>query len=270
MSTIKANNVTAVDANTDLALTGNGTGTVNLPTGFKVNNVANSFLSSATNVTVAQGGTGASTFAANGILFGNGTSAIGATAVGTSAQVLTSNGSGVAPTFQDAAGGAWTLASSGTFAAVSTLDFTGLTGTTRWFITGLYADLARSVRMLTSTDNGVSFDNSAGNYDYIHRQGFSSSSSEQYSKSTSSTDMRTETLSNLAAYPSQFEVTLWEPQKATRTLMSGHAVMLNSSGNSGYCDFSGTRLDSAGLVDAFRFKPNAGNFTGSYQMWELN
>jgi len=58
-----------------------------------------------TDLTVAQGGTGAGTFAANGILFGNGTSAIGATAVGTSGHVLTSNGSGVAPTFQAAAAG---------------------------------------------------------------------------------------------------------------------------------------------------------------------
>ena len=58
-----------------------------------------------TDLTVAQGGTGAGTFAANGILFGNGTSAIGATAVGTSGHVLTSNGSGVAPTFQAAGGG---------------------------------------------------------------------------------------------------------------------------------------------------------------------
>ena len=54
---------------------------------------------------VANGGTGAGTFAANGILYGNGTSAIAATAVGTDGQILTSNGSGVAPTFQDAAGG---------------------------------------------------------------------------------------------------------------------------------------------------------------------
>jgi len=53
-----------------------------------------------TDLTVAQGGTGAGTFAANGILFGNGTSAIGATAVGTATHVLTSNGTGVAPTFQ--------------------------------------------------------------------------------------------------------------------------------------------------------------------------
>ena len=58
-----------------------------------------------TDLTVAQGGTGAGTFAANGILYGNGTSAIGATAVGTDGHVLTSNGSGVAPTFQAAAGG---------------------------------------------------------------------------------------------------------------------------------------------------------------------
>ena len=58
-----------------------------------------------TDLTVAQGGTGAGTFTANGILFGNGTSAIGATAVGTSGHVLTSNGAGVAPTFQAAAAG---------------------------------------------------------------------------------------------------------------------------------------------------------------------
>jgi trimeric autotransporter adhesin len=59
-----------------------------------------------TDLTVAQGGTGAGTFTANGILYGNGTGAIGATAVGTATHVLTSNGAGVAPTFQAAAGGA--------------------------------------------------------------------------------------------------------------------------------------------------------------------
>jgi hypothetical protein len=58
-----------------------------------------------TDLTVAQGGTGAGTFAANGILYGAGTGAIAATAVGTDGHVLTSNGSGVAPTFQAAAGG---------------------------------------------------------------------------------------------------------------------------------------------------------------------
>jgi len=55
-----------------------------------------------TDLAVADGGTGASTLTANGVLFGNGTSAIGVTAVGSSGQVLTSNGSSP-PTFQDAA-----------------------------------------------------------------------------------------------------------------------------------------------------------------------
>jgi hypothetical protein len=58
-----------------------------------------------TDLTVAQGGTGAGTFTANGILYGNGTGAIAATAVGTATHVLTSNGAGVAPTFQAAGGG---------------------------------------------------------------------------------------------------------------------------------------------------------------------
>ena len=59
-------------------------------------------LTNATGLPVAGGGTGAATFAANGILFGNGTGAVGVTAVGTATHVLTSNGSGSAPTFQAA------------------------------------------------------------------------------------------------------------------------------------------------------------------------
>jgi len=58
-----------------------------------------------TDLSVAQGGTGAGTFTANGVLHGNGTSAIGVTATGSSGEVLTSNGSGSAPTFQAAAAG---------------------------------------------------------------------------------------------------------------------------------------------------------------------
>jgi hypothetical protein len=54
---------------------------------------------------VSGGGTGATTLTSRGILFGNGTSAVGATSAGTAGQVLTSNGSGSDPTFQ-AAGGA--------------------------------------------------------------------------------------------------------------------------------------------------------------------
>jgi len=77
---------------------------------------------------VAGGGTGVATLTENGILFGNGTSAVGITAVGTATHVLTSNGAGVAPTFQAAAGGgglAWGASissGSGTGIAMTTAD----------------------------------------------------------------------------------------------------------------------------------------------------
>ena len=58
-----------------------------------------------TDITVADGGTGASTFTANGVIFGNGTSALGVTATGTAGQVLVSGGSGAAPSFANIDGG---------------------------------------------------------------------------------------------------------------------------------------------------------------------
>lgn len=66
---------------------------------------------------VADGGTGAATLAANGVLYGNGTSAVGVTAAGITGQVLSGN-TGSAPT--------WTAISS---SLVSSLSFgsTGLT-----------------------------------------------------------------------------------------------------------------------------------------------
>ena len=56
---------------------------------------------------VADGGTGASSLTANGVLYGGGTSAIGATSVGTAGQVLLSNGSGNAPSFGNIDGGTY-------------------------------------------------------------------------------------------------------------------------------------------------------------------
>jgi len=53
-----------------------------------------------TDLVVADGGTGASTFTDAGVLLGNGTGAIQVTTAGTAGQVLTSNGAGVDPTFQ--------------------------------------------------------------------------------------------------------------------------------------------------------------------------
>src|SRR5207237_299220 len=49
---------------------------------------------------VAQGGTGATTFTAHGVLIGNTTSAVQATSAGTSGQCFLSNGASADPSFQ--------------------------------------------------------------------------------------------------------------------------------------------------------------------------
>lgn len=54
---------------------------------------------------VTRGGTGVDTLGDAGVLIGNGTSAVQVTGAGSSGQVLTSNGAGIDPTFQAAAGG---------------------------------------------------------------------------------------------------------------------------------------------------------------------
>ena len=113
------------------------TGTVNVTMAGAVD-IAGALTLGSTDLAVAHGGTGAGTFAANGVIFGNGTSALGATAVGTDGNVLTSNGSGSAPTFQAAAGGG-SLTFIGTQdannSAVS-MGQTGLTGFDTYMVVG--------------------------------------------------------------------------------------------------------------------------------------
>jgi hypothetical protein len=104
---------TTIDINGAVALSGAITGATNITLSGELDAATGDFsgavdiagaLTLGTDLAVAQGGTGAGTFAANGILYGAGTGAIAATAVGTDGHVLTSNGSGVAPTFQAAGG----------------------------------------------------------------------------------------------------------------------------------------------------------------------
>ena len=83
---------------------------------------ASGVLTNCTGLPVAGGGTGAATFTDAGVLIGNGTGAVQVTTAGTAGQVLTSNGAGVDPTFQAAAGGGLSLLTSGTFNTTATND----------------------------------------------------------------------------------------------------------------------------------------------------
>lgn len=114
-------------------------------------------------------GTGAVTAAAvteHGVLVGGASNAVASTAVGTAAQVLTSNGAGVAPTFQAAGGGGgvFVFLATGTASSSASVEFTSAVITTTY---DQYMVAFRGVRPASdevafelqfSNDDGVSWE----------------------------------------------------------------------------------------------------------------
>ena len=123
MSTLKADTVTTKSDNTDLTITGGGTGVPNLEAGFKVGGSAGVPTASIQDdaVTLAKLAAGTD----GELITWDASGDPAAVAVGTATHVLTSNGAGAAPTFQAAAGGgAYTFISKVTASASSDLEFT--------------------------------------------------------------------------------------------------------------------------------------------------
>jgi len=128
MSTLKADAVTTKSNDTDLTLTGGGTGVPNLEAGFKVGGSAGVPTASIQDdaVTLAKLASGT-----DGELItwdASGDPAV--VAVGTATHVLTSTGAGAAPTFQAAAGGgSWNIIGTVEASDDQNLTVTGLDGT---------------------------------------------------------------------------------------------------------------------------------------------
>ena len=94
-------------------------------TGFTPSTASTGAVTLAGTLNVANGGTGLTTATSNGIVYGNGTSALGVTAAGTTGQVLTAT-TGGAPTWAAAAGATITgTTTSGTYYVVGTTSTSG-------------------------------------------------------------------------------------------------------------------------------------------------
>jgi len=171
-STTTADFGTAVITNTTYQGTAvaSGYGGTGLTTFATANNALYSTSSSALaagTLPVAAGGTAATTFTANGVVYGNGTSALGVTAAGTTGQVLIGN-TGAAPTWGALSGSAVTTfqtslsgltpssATSGAVTLAGTLGATsGGTGLTS-YTTGdiIYASATNTLSKLAAGTNG--------------------------------------------------------------------------------------------------------------------
>lgn len=219
------------------------------------NTVGAASLTLTTDLAVAHGGTGASTFAANGVLFGNGTSAIGATAVGSANQVLTSNGAGAAPTFQDAGGGGFTVET-----AVAVDSGTGVT----------FTGIPSGVSLIIVTFKEVSFDNSThlqvqiGDSGGIETSGYNGK--RGYFRASGTT--------NVGGFSDSFEcqlnedavsasgsliITSLDPSSNTWT----YSVTAGGEAGTSQVMIGGGSKSLSGTLTQLRVSPGSGNFDGS-------
>jgi hypothetical protein len=170
MGTLRADTLSATTTNGDLNLSGNGTGNVNLATGTELNGTA------LTSTFLAPGGSGDGSGLTdlNATNLGTGTVADGRLpanlqsfpAPGSDGNILTA-ASGAWTSAAAAAGGAWSVRSSGTFSSTAALEVTSLTKTTSVWLTNvkLSSDAGYLPIVTLSSDNGSTYITTT-TYDY--------------------------------------------------------------------------------------------------------
>ena len=154
----------------------------------------------------------------------NGTASGFLPTVGSSGNVLTSDGTNWASTAPAGGGGMWTSASTGTFSGAISAAWTGLTETTRIFITNYEKAGSTYVRMRTSSDGGSTYDSSANSYSST-LYGIKGSSSTLYTdvRNNSTTSCQIDGADGAggtsAADDIVIDIIIWNPQDATKRTM---------------------------------------------------
>ena len=255
MSTLKADAVTTKSDNTDLTLTGGGTGVPNLEAGFKIGGTAG------VPVSELRAGT-------DGELITWDASGDAATvAVGTATHVLTSNGAGAAPTFQAAAGGAWNLRNSGTLSGAASLEVTSLTKTCIIWLYDIY--IGGGCFLEGSTNNGTSY--LAGtNYMYGHAYGWASTTTWNLASSTGTTGYYTNLGSGTADYRDEIMFYIIGPENTGYTLIR-HQGISTASANCQTLNSGSGAIKTTTPIDAIRVNGGGGTqLTGQYAVLELS
>lgn len=228
---------------------------------------------------VGNGGTGATTQTAYAVLCG-GTTATNpyqsVASVGTSGQVLTSNGAGALPTFQSlaASSSAYVLISTGTASSSSSIDFTGLSTTYSAYkiiYNNLYPGTTNTqFVMLFSTDNGSSFITSSYQYTGM-AQGTGSYAAAASTNSSSillSNSVSFYTTTNTVGAG---EITLFNPagSQATKIISHTGAGYAGSPLNPATYTTMGMYV-TASAVNAVRLQMSSGNIgTGTFKLYGI-
>jgi hypothetical protein len=270
--------ITGQGSTNDVTLVNDADGTVlGIPTGTTNVEIAGS-LTLGTDLSVANGGTGASTFTANSCLLGNGTSSFQAIAPSTSGNVLTSNGSTWAST---AAGGGDFIHLSGVAASnTATISFTGISSTYTtyiFYVSNLKpATDDQQLWMRTSTNGGSSYD--SGGSDYQWGGGVLANGGYDVEGSTGDSKMVTLGISSIkigSATAGMVTGTIQLGNPSNSSIYTGvffDGGLVSGAGGSAYRSSTTgyAQRMSAADVDAVRFQFGSGNITsGRIDMYGL-
>lgn len=233
-----------------------------------------------TDITVADGGTGRSSHTAYAVLCG-GTTTTGAqqsvSGVGTSGQVLTSNGAGALPTWQAAAGGgggAWTYVSGSTASNSSSIDFTGLSSSYimyRIVMTDVHsASDFPDMLLRTSTDNGTTWDSGATDYSYTGSYNGDDSSSTGSNSTGNSKIVIARELGTATNEHVNGMIDIYNPSGTNYTMIRSSIVQHNYNGVLFRAEVAAQR-ESAADVDGVRILLDGANIaSGSFKLYGLN
>jgi len=177
MSTLKADAITSASSNTDVVITANGSGKVDVESGLKI--------SGTTGIPISELRAGT-----DGELITWDASGVAATVgVGSATNVLTSNGAGSAPTFQAAAGGgSWNFIGTALASNSATVTVTGLNSTYDTFVIAISdmvpATDAANLNFRLGDASGI--DTTSG--DYRYHSGVVVDNSTVYAATSSTSD----------------------------------------------------------------------------------
>lgn len=204
--------------------------------------------------------------------------------VGTTGQILTSNGAGALPTFQAVVTGTsgWDLLDTQTASASTFIDFESSIDSTYNSYVFMFIDIIPttdnvSLRMRTSTDGGSSYDEGASDYGFT----WVVMKDQTFGTITSGYDTDTEiriigngggdqtTLGNATDEKSNGQLFLYNPSGTSYTRITTQFQGTDTAGKVFQQSGSGARL-SAGNVDAVRFFMSSGTIaSGSIRMYGI-
>ena len=211
---------------------------------------------------------GSNTPTAGGVVYGDGTN-YASTAAGTSGQVLTSAGAG-APTWTTPSAGAMTLISTATASNSATIDFTGLTSAYKNYVV-MGSNILPSINwsslwFRTSTNNGVSYDATGGDYEWS-----TTGPSGTTTGSFNAAYMASAVWSTADRGGMNFNIVIPNPSAAGWTFYYGTAGFSDYSNGTGGFLISGVRESTTGAVNAIRFLFNSGNITsGTFKLYGIS